>query len=67
MQVFHLSHKEILEMSFLEMLRIIQEKNEEEEEKDKEYDKAKSDPPKEEGGNNIMNMQGQPGFKIKIH
>lgn len=63
MQLFHLSHKEILEMSFLEMMRVIQEQNEEVKERDKEYNKSKNESPK---GHGIMAMQGQPGYDINV-
>jgi len=63
MTFFHLSHKEILEMSFLEMMRIIEEHNSEVEEENERYEKSKNGKPK---GHGIMAMQGTPGYDINV-
>lgn len=63
-----MSKKEVLEMSFFEAMRLIEEHNYIIDERNKKWDKeSKEGPngPKDKKG--IMDLQGMPGVSINIH
>ena len=63
-----MSKKEVLEMSFFEAMRLIEEHNYIIDERNKKWDKERKKGPKDKSGKKgIMDLQGMPGVSINIH
>ncbi len=66
-----MSKKEVLEMSFFEAMRLIEEHNYIIDERNKKWDKESKKGPKgpkdKSGKKGIMDLQGMPGVSINIH
>ncbi|MFM6976180.1 MAG: hypothetical protein ACKOW2_04965 [Sphingobacteriaceae bacterium] len=63
-----MSKKEVLEMSFFEAMRLIEEHNYIIDERNKKWDKESKEGPKgPKDKKGIMDLQGMPGVSINIH
>lgn len=63
-----MNKKEVLEMSFFEAMRLIEEHNYIIDERNKKWDKESKEGPKgPKDKKGIMDLQGMPGVSINIH